>query len=128
LVCPKFALYVPYFCGKLVKMTNQITIAECLRRLEAGEMAKLEVYSFDKERKKGGELLAFECVLETGTSQKSEVTSPKSELALPKSTSPNHSFHYTRNVRICVEGVPSSVTKKIHIPLIKSFNNIPTVP
>ena len=41
---------------------------------------------------------------------------------------PNHATHYTRNIRILVDGQPTEIIKKIHPALIISFNGQTTTP
>jgi hypothetical protein len=112
---------------------NIISISDCLKRLEAGEVATLEIWLYDRNRKKGGGIDTLTCKLlqkaeETVT--ECRVSSVEQQLSSAKTDkrSPNHGFFYTRNVRIMVDGHPSAVIRKIHPPLIKSFNGIKTVP
>lgn len=118
-------------------MDNIITIAECLKRLEAGEKVFLEVYQFDRKRKKGGKIDSFDCVLlknegipvgEDGVMIIGSVGVENTEGPLRDKRNPNHRIFYTRNVRILINGHPSGVVRKIHPPLIRSFNGFKTVP
>lgn len=119
---------------------SEITIKDCLKRLESGETVDLEVWQYDRKRKKGGDVDSFSCQLLTGIEQQTVVgrhlTEAEKIAAGPDdvdddahiSRKPNHTDWYTRNVRIVVNGHPTSVIRKIHPPLIKSLNGIKTVP
>lgn len=113
-------------------MSSIITISECLKRLENGETALIEVWLYDRNRKKGGSIATFSCkLLQRTASDKSPIpynNNGSEQLEKQRKRSPNHSIFYTRNVRIMVDGYPSAVIEKIHPPLIKSFNGIKTVP
>lgn len=128
-------------------MDNIITISDCLKRLEAGEMVFLEVYQYDRKRKKGGKIESFDCVLlknegnqisedgvmiigRVGVENTVDEGNPDKigEGVLRDKRNPNHRKFYTRNVRILINGHPSGVVYKIHPPLIRSFNGIKTVP
>lgn len=41
---------------------------------------------------------------------------------------PNHATHYTRNIRILMDGQPTEAIVKIHPALIIEFNGQPTTP
>lgn len=120
-------------------MSDVITISDCMKRLEAGEDATLEVWTYDRKRKKGGDIETLTCRLATGVEKPTTIAGRELTEAerrpddtdsdtLHIARKPNHSEHYTRNVRIVANGHPTSVLFKIHPPLIKSFNGVKTVP
>lgn len=115
-------------------MAGIITISECLKRLEAGEIVTLEVYKYDRKRKKGGQLDVMQCVLLKNDEKNDESDNREylqaldSKASVKTSRNPNHKKFYTRNVRILIEGHPTGVIQRIHPPLIKTFNGIETVP
>jgi hypothetical protein len=118
----------------------EIRISDCLKRLEGGETIDLEVWQYDSKRKKGGDIDRFSCQLLTGIEHQTVSGRPLTESEKVEAGSddiddntlhhrkPNHSKWYTRNVRIVVNGHPSSIIRKIHPLLIKSLNGIKTVP
>ena len=124
-------------------MAAEITIADCLKELETGKIVHLGVWTYDRKRGKGGELDTFECQLITGlekphavmgrllTDAEMLLSGPDDfddDNALHHSKKPNHYEWYTRNVRIVVNGHPTSIIRKIHPPLIARFDGMKTVP
>lgn len=107
------------------------TIREALAIMETGEIFSLQVVSYDKARKTGGERLEYpEAVLVTGIENDQVVADQTGQRALTgreqrriaKKKSPHHSEHFTRNIRIMQSGHPTSIIKKIHPPLILFIN------
>ncbi len=113
-----------------------------MKRLEANEIATLEIWTYDRKRKKGGTVEEMVCQLATGREIPDNIQGraltevEKIQFGpddvdddnLNVTRKPNHSEWYTRNVRIMANGHPTSVLFKIHPPLIKSFNGVKTVP
>lgn len=122
-------------------MDEIITIGDCIKQLESGETATIEVWTYDRKRQKGGEIEALTCKLLTGI-EKPEAIQGRAltefEMSAQRgpddiddahvSRKPNHSEWWTRNVRLMLNGHPTSVIRKIHPPLIKFFNGVKTVP
>lgn len=125
-----------------VEIETNIRISECLKRLEAGELAELEVYEYDRNRGTGGEIKRLVGKLVTGIerpethlngremteSEREEREKRIQELGFGTKKSPHHSEWYTRNLRIYADNNPTSIIVKIHPPLIRSFNSVLTVP
>lgn len=103
-----------------------ITIKDMLKEMESGRVFSLSVVSYDHKRGTGGELINYpEAVLLTNKASQKTATRPptrkeKLEIAIKKN--PRHSHWYTRNIRICSNGVPTSIIKKIHPALVTLFN------
>ena len=118
-------------------MTEIITRKDCMQRLEAGETVTMEVYTYDEKRGKGGKIETYECRLETGAKAaigddtphyEAEDADDADDAPTEKRTkSPNHSKWYTRNIRLYVNGHPSSQIRKIHPLLIRTFNGVKVV-
>ena len=118
-------------------MKEKISIPEMLLIMEEGEIFSMTVCSFDKNRKKGGQIIEFyEAVLLSEKNEAKEgnkkITShlkrPLSNKEIIKPKKPNHYQHYTRNIRLLTDGHPTSIIKKIHIPLVVEFNGLEVVP
>lgn len=113
--------------------------------MHSGAVFSLVVVSYDERRKdKCGRLLEYdEAVLVWGdkTDKPAEPQPLRSERAptplersllpdtpAPATRKPNHAQHYTRNIRILMQGQPTEVIVKIHPALIIQFNGINTTP
>lgn len=112
--------------------------------MHSGAVFSLRVVSYDRRRKdKTGQIREYPAaVLVWGDggnirTAKKQGERPltaleKSMLAAPAADSwkrdPNHAAHYTRNIRVVVDGIPTEAIHKIHPPLIIEFNGETTVP
>jgi hypothetical protein len=119
-----------------------ISIAKCLEVMHSGATFSLKVVTYDKRRKdKSGKVLGCpSAVLVWGNLQKGKKVEMEREMtALERSMlgdpgqqlirrKPNHADHYTRNIRIVIDGLPTESIIKIHPPLIVEFNGETTVP
>ena len=118
-----------------------ISIKKCLEVMHSGAVFSLRVVSYDKRRKdKTGKVREYaEAVLlwgdekEVGSKKRSEremTALEKSLMAAPPiaetERNPNHAIHYTRNIRILMDGQPTEAVVKIHPALIIEFNGEPT--
>lgn len=120
-----------------------ISIAQCLEKMHAGAVFSLRVVSYDRRRKdRTGQVQVYhEAVLVWGDGGKDR-TLPQGEreqTLLERSLigaaeqpdwkrDPNHATHYTRNIRVLVDGQPTEAIKKIHPALIIEFNGLTTTP
>ena len=123
-----------YFVG-------MISIRQCLAIMHAGDKFSLKVVQYDRRRKeKRGKVLEVLCAeLVWGEGGKDKITKkgerPPTELekalsgasAAIAGRNPDHSQHYTRNIRVIVDGLKTEVIYKIHPALIIEFNGQPTV-
>lgn len=121
-----------------------ISIKKCLEVMHSGAVFSLRVVAYDKRRKdKRGQVRQIDqAVLVWGDGgkdrtarkgerpmtalEKSLLTSPTPET--PQKRDPGHAMHYTRNIRVLVDGVPTESIVKIHPPLIIQFNGQTTTP
>lgn len=122
---------------------GMISIRQCLEIMHSGAVFSLKVVAYDKRRKdKTGQVKEYrEAVLVWGNGEKSRKTTPgeRQPTALERSLlseapiqdtgrNPNHQWHYTRNIRLLMDGLPTESIKKIHPPLIIEFNGETTTP
>jgi hypothetical protein len=110
-----------------------ISVAECLKIMADGQPFRCRVVAYDRRRKKGGEILEYEAVLLS----EAQMLALRPDRALtkrekmndrPDRRNPNHSEYFTRNIRICQNGHPTSLLRKIHPPLLIEFNGQPVTP
>ena len=61
---------------------------------------------------------------EAGTDEQVEVETEESKEPLNKNLrrNPNHRYHFTRNIRLCVGSKPVGLPLKIHLDLLTRFN------
>lgn len=104
--------------------------------MHSGAVFSLRVVSYDKRRKdKTGQVREYaEAVLVWGEASPNPSKGGERALtALEKSLlsaappveierNPNHAAHYTRNIRVLVDGQPTEAIVKIHPALIIEFN------
>lgn len=130
-------LSYPRHPAHLCSMSRQIiTISRMLKLMEEGHIFSCTYVSYDRQRRKGGNLKRIEeGVLVQGDAANTNKPRlmTKAEhyeaiIATRGKRAPNHKEWYTRNVRLCVSGHPTSVIKKIHPPIIIEFNNLTVVP
>ena len=118
-----------------------LSIKQILEIMHSGAVFSLKVVRYDKRRKdKTGHVLEIaEGKLVWGDGGSDRVAKPPSGERAPTALerqlsgldqedrrNPNHKFHYTRNVRILVNGQFTECIEKIHPPLIIEFNGQPT--
>ncbi len=112
-----------------------ISIKDCLQVMHSGERFSLKVVQYDQRRKeKRGKVLDVPCaVLVWGdggsnrTKRQGERQPTDLELALMggddiSKRNPNHERHYTRNIRVVLDGMETESIHKIHPALIIEFN------
>jgi hypothetical protein len=113
---------------------GMITVKQALFNMKTGEVFSLRVVSYDRKRKKGGEIDEYhEAVL----LREAEYTDMKPARAMTPIEAmktrldrrdPNHQDFKTANIRILQNGHPTSLIKKIHLPLLVEFNGKTVVP
>jgi len=114
-------------------MTNQITVKAMLSQMESGDPFSITFVTFDRQRKKGGKVHTYGeavLVLTTKVAKKaSEVDRAPTSIERKKAKletlkrAPNHHKWYTRNIQLLVNGHPTGERRKIHPPLVITFNN-----
>jgi hypothetical protein len=138
------------------QITEQITEREMLRVMEDGKPFALRYVTYDAGRRKGGAVREIaEAVLCNGAQDREDGAGESAgssvrpltdaELAALQSgggaqvqagagsgpgapRNPRHSHWYTRNVRVLQAGVPTSLVRKIHPPLVLTFNDKRVLP
>jgi len=92
-------------------------LAEALKIIESGKPFSCKVVTFDKKRGTGGKIREFAEVVYSQPEKSEQVPS---SVAKPKAA--NHYDNFTRNVLICMNGIPSSVIRKLHLSLLLEVN------
>ena len=124
-----------------------ISMKKCLEIMHSGAVFSLRVVTYDKRRKdRTGQVREYaEAVLVWGQaspdpSKGGAIKGERPPTVLEKSLlttlpplseigkNPNHALHYTRNIRILVDGQPTEAMVQIHPPLIIEFNGQTTTP
>lgn len=92
---------------------NLLSLKEAIAIMESGQPFAVRFVSYDKKRKKGGQIRFFS---ELVTTRNSSIYHPaQSKRNTPKSKAQNHSEHMTRNFYQCISGRPTSVVKSLHL-------------
>lgn len=105
-----------------------ISVKQCLEALHRGDTVSMVVVTYDKRRpeKCGRRLVIEACQLMWGTTDDEKAATPtkKAQAAAAPllKRNPNHGKHYSRNVRVVVNGLLTEIVHKIHPPLIVEFN------
>ena len=106
-----------------------VTISEMLEAMNTGLPFSVSFVSYDKQRKKGGEIKYYkEVVLNADVKDKKflEQTQRANSLLSKErggvSKNPHHYENSTRTFRVCVNGCKTSTVKKLHIFLVLEFN------
>ncbi len=117
-----------------------ISLKEVLRLMHTGAPFSVKVVRYDRRRReRNGRVEDFpECVLVWGDGG-SDRTGPKGERGLTElekklcgmgdedKRDPNHGHYFTRNVRLLLDGNPTSERRKIRPSLIIEFNGEKTM-
>lgn len=121
-----------------------ISIKKCLEVMHSGAVFGLKVVSYDKRRKEqNGQVTHYPSAVlvwgDGGNDRTRERDSEREPTALERTLTrgasseaikrdPGHAAHYTRNIRLMVDGKPTEIIKKIHPALIIEFNGEITTP
>jgi hypothetical protein len=125
-----------------------ISLKQCLEVMHRGATFGFVAVSYDKQRQdRCGRLIEYqEAVLvwgdKTDRADTPTAAAPNSERqptplersmmpaqdVIEQGRKPNHAQHYTRNVRILMNGQPTEAIVKIHPALIIQFNGQVTTP
>ena len=129
---------MPWYCMHLRIM---ISIKECLKIMHSGATFSLKIVTYDKRRKdRCGRVLEFDeaqLMWGDGGSDRVKMKGQREPTALERSLmakvvnnsrSPEHAWHYTRNIRLLSSGLATEAIVKIHPPLIIEFNGQITTP
>lgn len=112
-------------------MTNQITVKGKLAQMETGDPFSITYITFDRQRKKGGQVQAYtEAVLvltaerRVEQPQRAQTSRERKQAKLQHlKKAPHHHKWYTRNIQLLVNGHPTGERRKIHPPLVVLFND-----
>ncbi len=116
-------------------MQDVITVTECLRVMETGAPFEVEWVTYDRTRKRGGEIKTYTCQL-LQRPEGSDLVAGRAPTALEAvqhdlawaKKNPNHKDHFTRNLVILQDGQPTNMIRKVHPPLFNYFNGKIVVP
>lgn len=96
--------------------------------MQTGATFSCVVVSYDKKRKSGGRILQYEearlydpLMEQAHTRAATEMEAMRDKLK-NASRRPNHGKHFTRNIQLMQNGHTTSETRKIHPPLVDTFN------
>lgn len=111
-----------------------------LRRMETGEAFSLTYVTYNRKKGAGGKVVQLgECVLlqadkEARAAVGRQLTPVElrgaevREEGAARRKDPHHKAWYTRNVRVLQNGVPTTMTRKIHPPLVLEYNHLRVLP
>ena len=109
-----------------------ISFRQILEYMQSGQVFELELVSYDRKKMdKSGAILHYRGILlqEKKTEKSEEDLAVQQRISSGKRKKPNHYKWYTRNIRIITsDNFQTEIVRKIHIPLIISFNNQTVVP
>jgi len=117
-----------------------IAIKDMLATMASGKTFQLKVVTYDKKRKKGGEIVDYAEAVQVIKREEAEADSQRpmtrieqmkhdlSENEVDTSRNPSHGEHYTRNINVLQEGIPTAIVRKIHPLLVIEFNHKKVVP
>jgi hypothetical protein len=103
---------------------NIISFAEIAKHIDAGLPFRARLVTFDRKRKKGGDLLDIEAVL----AKEPYKTRPDTPRENMRGRVHNNFKHYTRNVALMQAGHRTYVLQKVHIPLFILFEGKQVTP
>ena len=101
---------------------STISVGEMLEEMQTGSIFSLEYVKLDRKRNTGGEIARFPQAMILQAEQKKIVTG--SERKVIRARKAQHRKHFTRNIVICAEGSPTNIIRKIHPPLVLTFNGL----
>ena len=115
-------------------MEAVISTKQMLATMEEGQPFSMVVVTYDRKRKKGGQIKEYPEAILVQADQKQQTNRPLTaiEAKVDRLTqikkNPHHHSHYTRNIQLLQDGHPTSLIKKIHPPLVLEFNGQKVMP
>ena len=113
---------------------EQITVKAMLAAMETGDPFSVVYVTHDRKRRKGGRihripeavLLQQDPNLAAGTFAHRPATPNERKIMELNELrrAPHHQKWYTRNIRLLMNGYPTSEIRKLHPPLVILFNNL----
>lgn len=106
---------------------NTITMREVLDWIESGRPFRCTCVAYDRRRHTGGSVIELhEAVMLQRSASRSEAAARgltrTEKLRARLGKNPGHGQWFTRNVQVLQQGQPTAIIKKIHPPLILTFN------
>ena len=102
---------------------NTITLLDMLKEMETGAVFSLTLIRYDRKRKTGGQVVTYDEARLYQPAQKSTSSVNAHRMAAIKtSRRPNHGQWFTRNIQLLQDGYPIDMIRKIHPPLVVTFN------
>lgn len=109
-------------------MNAVITLKEAVELIDRGEIFSCTVCSYDEKRKhKNGRQLHYTQVRAASAKGERGPSRQLTEQEKLRTRAQNHQPHHTRNVVLLQDGIPTSITRKIHLPLLEVVNGRPIV-
>lgn len=99
-----------------------ITTKDILEEMKTGNIFSCRVVTYDRKRKTGGKILEIHQAVLVQKEERDRPMTNIEQKQLQKKRGANHRKHYTRNIKLCVDGIPTEQIVKIHPPLILEFN------
>lgn len=122
----------PSQVGIFVSM-DQITVRDMLAEMETGNPFSMTFVTYDRKRKKGGRIedIGEAVLLKRDPKATNDIFANRPatphERRVKKLAelrrAPKHRKWYTRNIRLLLNGHPTSEIRKIHPPLVTTFNH-----
>ena len=95
---------------------DAVTLKDMLHQIDSGALFSVEVVSFDKKRTlNNGRVLVYQTA--RLVSAMNDVDSPGPQRGVRRNP------HFTRNIRLYLNGRPTSEIRKIHPLLVVKFNS-----
>lgn len=92
--------------------------------MKSGAVFSCTVLSYDRRRKKGGEVIEYHeaQLYQQGTKNVTNMTAIERKIYERNQRKPNHGVNFTRNIRLLQAGYPTDILRKLHPPLVMQFN------
>ena len=97
---------------------DAVTLRDMLRLMDTGDLFSIELVSFDKKRtQNNGRVLVY------NSARLESAMNDVDGTIVRTSRNRFNSEHFTRNIRLYVNGRPTSEIRKIHPLLVTKFNS-----
>lgn len=103
---------------------NVLSFRQVRQHIDSGKPFTATVVKYDRKRKTGGAIWEIEAQLAKEKPNKR----PQTKREHLRGAIHNNYAHYTRNVRMLMDGLETSLIRKIHVPLIIKFNGCDVTP
>lgn len=106
-------------------MKDIISIKDATRHIDSGKPFTCTVVTYDASRGTGGKIIELEGVLARTVSDRPPTPYEQRDT---DAKAQNHYDNYTRNIALTTDGQRTAMLRKIHPPLLLTFNNKTVVP